>query len=107
MPDPTHRRERDQNGISTGAALDQPAFRIDGRPEGARSADNQILGTYLHGLFDTPQASAALLHWAGLNSNVTVDTAQLREASLDRIADATQALLDALTVLPAWGSEKN
>jgi len=94
-------------GTSSGAALDKPAFRIEGRPEGARSADDQILGTYLHGLFDTPQASAALLRWAGLNSNTTVDTALLREASLDRIADATQALLDALTVLPAWGSEKN
>jgi adenosylcobyric acid synthase len=86
-------------GTSTGAALQTPAFHIDGRPEGARSADDQILGTYLHGLFDTPQASAALLRWAGLNSDKTVDTAQLREASLDRIADAAQPLMDALLAL--------
>jgi len=90
-------------GTSSGAALDRPAFRIDGRPEGARSPDDQILGTYLHGLFDTPQASAALLRWAGLDSDTTVDTARLREASLDRIADATRPLLDALSAL---GSEK-
>ncbi|WP_295990084.1 cobyric acid synthase [Rugamonas sp.] len=86
-------------GISRGAALERPAFHIDGRPEGARSADDQILGTYLHGLFDTPQASDALLRWAGLHSEHTVDTAQLREASLDRIADAARPLLDALTAL--------
>jgi adenosylcobyric acid synthase len=86
-------------GISSGAALDLPAFRIDGRPEGARSPDGQVLGTYLHGLFDTPQACSALLRWAGLDSQATVDTAQLREASLDRIADATQPLFDALLAL--------
>ncbi|MQA23820.1 cobyric acid synthase [Rugamonas rivuli] len=86
-------------GTSTGSALDVPAFIIDGRPEGARSADGQILGTYLHGLFDTPQASSALLRWAGLQTENTVDTSALREASLDRIADATQPLLDALLAL--------
>jgi adenosylcobyric acid synthase len=86
-------------GVSTGGALATPAFIIDGRPEGAMSADGQILGTYLHGLFDTPQAISALLRWAGLNSDNTVDTSALREASLDRIADATQPLLDALIAL--------
>ena len=86
-------------GVSSGAALVLPAFHIDGRPEGARSTDDQVLGTYLHGLFDTPSACAALLRWAGLNSQATVDTAQLREASLDRIADAAQPLFDALVAL--------
>jgi adenosylcobyric acid synthase len=88
-------------GTSTGPALELPAFIIDGRAEGARSADGQILGTYLHGLFDTPQACAALLRWAGLDSNCTVDTAALREASLDRLADASRPLLDALVALRA------
>jgi adenosylcobyric acid synthase len=86
-------------GVSTGAALGRPAFSINGRPEGARSDDGQVLGTYLHGLFDTPQACGALLRWAGLYSTATVDTAQLREASLDRIAEASRPLLDALLAL--------
>ncbi|KQN74749.1 cobyric acid synthase [Duganella sp. Leaf61] len=86
-------------GTSTGAALTRPAFSIDGRPEGAVSADGQILGTYLHGLFDTPQACSALLRWAGLDTQNTVDTSALREASLERIADATQPLYDALKAL--------
>jgi adenosylcobyric acid synthase len=86
-------------GVSTGGAFATPAFTIDGRPEGAVSADGQILGTYLHGLFDTPQAISALLRWAGLDSQHTVDTSALREASLDRIADATQPLLYALLKL--------
>jgi len=83
-------------GVSAGAALQRPAFHIEGRPEGARSPDDQILGTYLHGMFDTPQAFAALLAWAGLNGAAAVDLDQLREESLERVADATQPLLDAL-----------
>ncbi|APA70076.1 cobyric acid synthase [Janthinobacterium sp. 1_2014MBL_MicDiv] len=86
-------------GVSHGAAMQQPAFVIDGRPEGAVSADGQILGSYLHGMFDTPAACAALLRWAGLESGHAVDTSALREASLERIADAAQALMDALDKL--------
>ena len=86
-------------GVSTGDALERPAFRIDGRPEGARSFDDQVMGTYLHGLFDTPQACGALLRWAGLDSAHVLDTAALREASLERLADATQPLMDALLSL--------
>jgi len=83
-------------GVSSGAALDRPAFVIDGRNEGACSEDGQVLGTYLHGVFDHPEACAALLAWAGLRSDYVVDTAALREASIDRIADATAPVLDRL-----------
>jgi len=86
-------------GVSSGAALAQPAFLIDGRAEGALAADGQVLGTYLHGLFDHPAAGQALLEWAGLRSEHVVDTAALREASIDRLADATQPLMDALMAL--------
>ncbi len=83
-------------GTSQGPALEHPAFHIEGRPEGARSADGQIMGTYLHGLFDHPQACTALLQWAGLERAATVDVAALRDHSLERIADAAMPLLDAL-----------
>jgi adenosylcobyric acid synthase len=81
-------------GVSNGAALARPAFEIDGRPEGACSDDGQVLGSYLHGMFDKASACAALLRWAGLHSEHAVDAAALREASLDRIADASAPLLD-------------
>lgn len=83
-------------GVSHGAAMETPAFSIGGRGEGAVSSDGQILGTYLHGLFDHPEACSALLHWAGSRSEHIVDTAQLREASLDRIADSAEGLLNRL-----------
>src|SRR5690606_30431725 len=66
-------------GSSRGAAMSHPAFYIGERVEGARSADDRVLGTYLHGLFDAPEALLALLRWAGLDSDTSVDLAQLRE----------------------------
>ncbi|RZI41188.1 cobyric acid synthase [Herbaspirillum sp. HC18] len=83
-------------GASHGPAAESPAFYIGGRPEGARSPDGRVLGTYLHGVFDTPQALSALLRWAGLETEAEVDLRALREQSIDRIADAAVPLLDAL-----------
>jgi adenosylcobyric acid synthase len=64
------------------------------RPDGALSADGQIFATYVHGLFDTPAACAALLGWAGLADAPPLDYPALREASLDRLADTLAAHLD-------------
>jgi adenosylcobyric acid synthase len=86
-------------GISIGMALEKPAFYLEERSEGAISKDNQILGTYLHGLFDHPEACSALLQWAGLDSAIVMDLPALRESSLNRIADIAQPLLDALSLI--------
>jgi adenosylcobyric acid synthase len=61
--------------------------------EGAHSADGRIFGTYVHGIFDSPDACNALLVWAGLREAAAVDLAALREASLERLADAVESEL--------------
>ncbi len=85
-------------GVTRGPALARPAVMLGDagttRPEGAISADNQILGTYCHGLFDQPAALAALLAWAGAAGIAPVDSAARREADLDRLADAVEAAFD-------------
>lgn len=88
-------------GVSRGPALDQPAVTLDGRSDGAVSADGRILGTYCHGLFDDPEAQRALLAWAGAQNLAPVDFAARREADLDRLADATEAALN-WTMLSQW-----
>ncbi|WP_136419397.1 cobyric acid synthase [Herbaspirillum sp. ST 5-3] len=86
-------------GVSHGSASARPAFYLGERAEGARSADDRIMGTYLHGLFDLPQTMAALLRWAGLSELTPVDPGLLREQSIDRIADAAAPILAALEKL--------
>ena len=83
-------------GETQASAGVEPAFCIDGKPEGVRSMDDLILGSYLHGMFDHPEACAALLRWAGLQNAKQIDMAQLREQSIDRIADAAIPLYEAL-----------
>jgi len=88
-------------GVTQGPALARPAILLDdGRCDGALSADGQILGTYCHGLFDSPPAQAALLAWAGAAEIAAVDLAARRAADLDRLADAVEAALGA--ALGAW-----
>jgi adenosylcobyric acid synthase len=81
-------------GVTTGAALDRPAVWLGERPDGAVSADGQILGTYLHGVFGHPEARDALLRWAGLDPQPVPDYRLAREAHIDRLADAVSAHLD-------------
>lgn len=82
-------------GVSTGPGLEQGVFSIEGdhpRCDGALSADGQILATYIHGLFDNPQALAAILQWA---ESATVaftefDINEHREQQLNRLADTLE-----------------
>ena len=82
-------------GVTSGDALSNPAVYLDdGRHDGARSVDGQILGTYLHGLFETPAACSALLRWAGLQDVQEVDYHALRERDIERLADLVEQHLD-------------
>lgn len=81
-------------GLSSGAALNNPAVRLEHGTDGAISADGQILATYLHGLFESPEACRTLLHWAGLRNVQKTDYRARREADLERLADAVESYLD-------------
>ena len=82
-------------GVTTGAALERPAVHLqDGRCDGAHSVDGHVLGTYLHGVFESPAACSALLRWAGLQDVQTVDYHGLRERDIERLADLVENHLD-------------
>ena len=88
-------------GASMGDALSSPVATLDdGRTDGAISADNQVLGTYLHGLFDHPDSSAALLAWAGLETTQVVDQREIRETQLNRLAAELEEHLDCALLFP-------
>lgn len=84
------------NGVTEGPALARPFAELDGRPDGAVSADGQVAGTYVHGLFDEPAACDVILCWAGLNTQNarSVDYQSHRLQQLDRLADQVEQCLD-------------
>ncbi|BAN22411.1 cobyric acid synthase [Caballeronia insecticola] len=90
-------------GRTHGAALARPFVALEaGRCDGAVSADGQIAATYLHGVFDTPEACVALLAWAGVHDAAPLDYPALREASLDRLADSFEQSLDLAALQAAF-----
>lgn len=87
------------NGVTTGPALARPLALLDGRPDGAISEDGQVAGTYVHGVFDQPDACRAILQWGGLAAGTelaaaAVDYQQHRQQQLDRLADLVEDHLD-------------
>ncbi|MAT92977.1 MAG: cobyric acid synthase CobQ [Halioglobus sp.] len=88
-------------GVSAGPALQRPALQLaDGRAEGVLCAHGQILGTYVHGLFDHLEARDALLEWCGLHVRRQASPAEIREQQLARLASCIEEHLDLPALFP-------
>ncbi|MEN8169508.1 MAG: cobyric acid synthase [Pseudomonadota bacterium] len=87
-------------GVTRGEGLSRPAITFDdSNNDGAISEDKQVLGSYLHGLFDHPQACRALLRWAGMSEAESIDYHTIKERELDRLADTLEQQLDIANLL--------
>jgi adenosylcobyric acid synthase len=81
-------------GRTEGPGTTRPVLRCeDGVPGGAMSADGRIAGVYVHGLFDWPEARAALLGGLGVRSDGTHQSARV-DAALDEVAAALERAFD-------------
>ena len=91
-------------GFSTGAALTEPLLHIQHddeksnqvRADGCVSSDNKIIATYLHGFFDCPEPTQAVLNWLGIQNlaQPVIDINQHREIQLERLAEICEQHLD-------------
>ncbi|TPH15729.1 cobyric acid synthase [Litorilituus lipolyticus] len=83
-------------GQSHGPALDAPMISDLSTgthgSDGFISQDNQIVATYLHGLFDHSDVTNVVLNWVnerhGVQTNIDIN--QHREGQLNRLADVCQ-----------------
>ena len=82
------------NGVTEGPDLDRPLVWLSDSPDGAVSADGQVFGCYVHGLFDQSGVADALLARAGLPTAEAVDYQAHREKELDRLANTVAEFLD-------------
>lgn len=94
-------------GISKGPALKYPAIKLKNKVDGVISEDGQIMGTYLHGLFDKESALQSLLSWAGLHNIKNFDYEGLREQELDRLANEMQQHIDIPLLLDSCQKYEN
>jgi adenosylcobyric acid synthase len=77
----------------------RPLFMVEDLPDGCASSDGHVLGTYLHGLFDSTAVRRRLFDWARArraSRRVTpsMDAHLVRETAYDRLADALDDALD-------------
>jgi adenosylcobyric acid synthase len=79
-------------GHSEGLDCARPIVTIDGRPDGASSADGRVQGTYVHGLFTGDAFRKAWLAHLGIVSSLAY--AFEIESALDALADHLEAHLD-------------
>jgi len=68
--------------------------------DGAISDCNQVLGTYLHGIFDCPDAVSAICQWVGVDEIAQIDHKLNQQKAIDRIADAIEQHLDLKKLWP-------
>jgi adenosylcobyric acid synthase len=81
-------------GRTEGPALARPFLRFgDGRPDGAISPCGRVAGTYVHGLFASDPARAALLRQIGATPGPNQHEAAV-ESALDALAAHLERHLD-------------
>ncbi|WP_028022513.1 cobyric acid synthase [Enterovibrio calviensis] len=79
----------------------EPLISSENGLDGQINADNNVLGTYWHGVFDSPEACSLLLSWAGLGEVEEISLEAERERSINVLADALEASLDLNKLWPA------
>lgn len=79
-------------GDTQGPDCTRPLLTLDGRTDGAVSADGRVMGTYLHGLFASDAFRAAFLKRLGARASVAYQARV--ETALDGLADHLSEHMD-------------
>jgi adenosylcobyric acid synthase len=87
-------------GTTTGPGLERPMLRLEGRSDGAVSADGLVAGCYLHQLFANDRFRASFLAQLGAASSDFAYEHQV-EVTLDALADHLESHLDLTALLAA------
>ncbi len=86
-------------GESSGPDLGNPFCKVhqknsDAFQDGAISKDNQIIGTYIHGLFESKDLTQSILNWVSGEVYQSADWDLIRDQEIERLADIFEEHLD-------------
>ena len=79
-------------GRTEGPDCTRAWLEIDGRPEGAASANGRIRGSYLHGIFSSDSFRASYLKQLGVSSDIAYEDGV--DQTLDDLADHLETHMD-------------
>ncbi|MGS2717431.1 cobyric acid synthase [Eionea flava] len=91
-------------GITTGESTATPLFSLIEKDtkqpfmDGACNSDNTVIGSYLHGLFDSDDFLNHIIRWGGGKTDTTFCYQDFREQEINRLADAVEAELPIETI---------
>ncbi|MGD8170496.1 cobyric acid synthase [Vibrio sp. TRT 21S02] len=77
-----------------------------GTDEGAISDCNQVMGTYLHGILDSPEALDLIAQWTVGKTITHVDPLERQENAINQIADAIESHMKLNRLWPELGFEQ-
>ena len=84
-------------GSTTGHDTSRPLVQLDDdygqRYDGARNEDNNVIGSYVHGILDESSVLSTILSWAGLAAVEPFDYQAHRANEMDRLANVTETAL--------------
>ena len=86
-------------GVTTGPGLSAPMLDLDGRSDGAVSADGKVMGCYLHGLFASDRFRAAFLQRLGGRAAAGLAFERRIDSTLDALAEHLESSLDLDAIL--------
>ena len=81
-------------GATTGPARSAPMLDLNGRSDGAVSADGKVMGCYLHGLFSSDAYRAAFLERLGGRATEGLAWERQIDSTLDALAEHLESNLD-------------
>ena len=81
-------------GRTSGPALARPMLDLEGRPEGAVSADGRIMGCYVHGLFAADDFRHTFLARLKRARSPVLPSSSRSRPTLDALADHLEEHVD-------------
>lgn len=81
-------------GVTTGPDAARPMILLNGKAEGAKSADGRILGCYVHGLFASDEYRARWLSSFRVTHVSSLAYSRMVEETLDELASCLEKSLD-------------